>query len=183
MKSRAQIKIAEAVKAFGVDFRGKMVLDIGSSTGGFTDFALKNGAKKVIAVEKGTKQMRAPLCFDERVELHEKMDVFDFRCDEKIEMILADVSFVSLRRILAYAKKNLANQETEFLVMLKPQFETEERNLVNGIVKNKAIRRKIVADFEFWLKENNFIVLKKRDNEMAGKYGNVERFYLLKMGK
>ena len=61
---RAGYKIADAAKALGVDFRGKVVLDVGSSTGGFTEFALKEGAERVIAVEKGTEQMKAPLRFD-----------------------------------------------------------------------------------------------------------------------
>ena len=67
---RAEWKLAEAVEGFGFDFRGKIVLDIGSSTGGFTELALRKGARKVIAVEKGTGQMKAPLRFDARVELH-----------------------------------------------------------------------------------------------------------------
>ena len=74
---RGYIKLSDAVRFFGFDFRGKVVLDIGSSTGGFTELALKNGAKKVIAVEKGTNQMKVPLRYDPRVELHEKTDIFD----------------------------------------------------------------------------------------------------------
>ena len=74
---RAEFKIAGAFKEFGADLRGKLVLDIGSSTGGFTEFALRQGAEKVIAVEKGTKQMKAPLRFSPQVELHEKQDIFE----------------------------------------------------------------------------------------------------------
>ena len=74
---RGYIKLSQAAKAFGFDFCGKTVLDIGSSTGGFTELALKNGARKVIAVEKGSHQMKAPLRFDPRIELHEKTDIFD----------------------------------------------------------------------------------------------------------
>ena len=73
---RAELKLAGAVRAFGYDFRGKTVLDIGASTGGFTELALRQGAKKVIAVEKGTRQMKAPLRFDARVELYEKTDFY-----------------------------------------------------------------------------------------------------------
>ena len=74
---RGYIKLSDAVRFFGFDFKDKIVLDIGSSTGGFTELALKNGAKKVIAVEKGTNQMKSPLRHDPRVELHEKTDIFD----------------------------------------------------------------------------------------------------------
>ena len=199
--SRAESKIAGAVRAFGFHFDGKVVLDIGSSTGGFTEFALLGGAKKVIAVEKGTRQMKAPLRFDERVELHEKTDIFtvgvtDKNKDaaeltkakdevwiEKPDIIVADVSFVSLKRVLTYAKVNIADSSTEFLVMLKPQFEATSWQLNHGIVKNEKVRREIIREFEGWLRKNNFIVKGKRDNEVAGKNGNVERFYWLRMMK
>ena len=75
---RGYIKIDSAARAFDFDFKGKTVLDIGSSTGGFTEYALDHGAKKVIAVEKGSHQMKAPLRFDPRIDLHEKTDIFDF---------------------------------------------------------------------------------------------------------
>lgn len=178
---RAELKIAEAAEAFRFDFRGKTVLDIGSSTGGFTEYALKRGAAKVIAVEKGTRQMKAPLRFDPRVELHEKTDIFDMVLVPAPEVILADVSFVSLRKVLAYARKNLADVRTEYLVMLKPQFEAEEAQLNRGVVKNERMRRDIIQNFERWLGKNGFLILKKRDNETVGKRGgNRERFYWLR---
>jgi 23S rRNA (cytidine1920-2'-O)/16S rRNA (cytidine1409-2'-O)-methyltransferase len=180
---RAEYKISDAAKAFRMDFRGKTVLDIGSSTGGFTEFALRSGAAKVIAVEKGTNQMRAPLRFDERIELHEKTDIFDFTPAEKIDLILADVSFISLREVLAYARKALSTPDTEFLVMLKPQFEAKPQQLKNGIIKNSKMRREIIADFEMWLKSHGFIIVAKRDNEVAGRFGNVERFYYLHLAR
>ena len=129
--SRAEKKLAGAVKSFRFDFRGKTVLDIGSSTGGFTELVLKLGAKKVIAVEKGTRQMRAPLRYDKRVDLREKTDIFEVvGLGQKIDVILADVSFVSLKKVLKHAKKWLADKNTDFLVMLKPQFEAKPRNLI-----------------------------------------------------
>ncbi len=183
--SRAEGKLAGALRAFGVDLRGKIVLDIGSSTGGFTWTALKKGVKKVIAVEKGTAQMKAPLKFDPRVELHEKRDIFtvgrglDLEIGA-IDVILADVSFVSLKKVLRHAKKAIADDKTEFLVMLKPQFEAKAWQLKDGIVKNNKIRREIIVDFEMWLKRSGFVILGKRDNEVAGRFGNVERFYYLR---
>ena len=177
--SRAENKLAGAARAFSYDFRGKVVLDIGSSTGGFTEFALERGAKKVVAVEKGTNQMKAPLRFDPRIELHEKTDIFEFLPEQKIDTILADVSFVSLTKVLAYAKMKLARSNTDFLVMLKPQFEARPDQLVKGVVKNEKMRREIIKRFETWLKNNGFVVKKKRDNELAGKNGNLERFYWL----
>lgn len=180
---RAEYKIADAAKALKVDFRGKVVLDIGSSTGGFTEFALRNGATKVIAVEKGTGQMKAPLCFSPQVELHEKTDIFEFTLGEPVDLILADVSFVSLRKVLDYARKTLATTGTEFLVMLKPQFEAKPFQLKNGVVKNSKMRREIIADFEMWLKNNGYVIVGKRDNEVAGRFGNIERFYYLRVAR
>jgi 23S rRNA (cytidine1920-2'-O)/16S rRNA (cytidine1409-2'-O)-methyltransferase len=180
---RAEYKIAGAFKEFGADLRGKLVLDIGSSTGGFTEFALRQGAAKVIAVEKGTKQMKAPLRFSPQVELHEKTDIFEFIPSEKPDVILADVSFVSLRKVLTYAKKNLVKKNTEFLVMLKPQFEAPDYMLRRGVLKNNKMRREIIINFEAWLKEKGFFIVAKKDNEVAGRFGNVERFYYLRLAK
>ena len=179
---RAEYKLEGALKAFRVDLRGKTVLDIGSSTGGFTECALRAGAAKVIAVEKGTDQMKAPLRFDERVELHEKTDIFDFDCVAP-DAIVADVSFVSLRKVLDYAKRFLADKHTEFVVMLKPQFEAAPWQLKDGVLKNSKMRREVIADFEAWLKRSGFVVLGKRDNALVGRFGNVERFYYLKIAK
>ena len=214
--SRAGNKLAGAVRAFSFDFREKTVLDIGSSTGGFTEFALKQGAKKVVAVEKGTRQMKAPLRFDLRIELHEKTDIFEFKIDDtrkkaeneegggenlekdsreggieknkaqssaRPDVILADVSFVSLTKVLKYAKMNLSRLTTDYLVMLKPQFEAKDEQLNRGVVKNEKVRREIVHNFEYWLRENGFLIVKKRDNDLAGKNGNVERFYWLRAVK
>ena len=183
---RAEWKLAEAVKAFGYDLRGKTVLDIGASTGGFTEFALRCGAKKVVAIEKGTRQMKAPLRYDERVELHEKTDFLQIENDAElvqrvqVGVVLADVSFVSLREILAVAKR-VVPRGADYLVMLKPQFEAYPDQLVRGVVKNERMRREIMQKFEEWLKRNGFVVVKKRDNETVGKVGgNRERFYWLK---
>ena len=180
---RAEWKLAEAVREFGFDFRGKIVLDIGSSTGGFTELALRKGARKVIAVEKGTRQMKAPLRFDTRVELHEKTDIFEVGKEiGPIEVVLADVSFVSLRPILMKAKE-LAVREADFLVMLKPQFEAEDWQLVRGVVKNERMRREIIQGFERWLKEKGWVIIKKQDNATVGRKGNRERFYWLRVGR
>ncbi len=200
---RAGLKLAQAAQAFHYDFRGKTVLDIGSSTGGFTELALRMGARKVVAIEKGTNQMKAPLRFDSRVELHEKTDFFEVRGVNKagklvvkqrenevelvqpllVQTVLADVSFVSLTKILAHAKKIVASS-ADYLVMLKPQFEAYPDQLVKGVVKNERMRREIVKRFERWAVKQGFVIVKKRDNEVTGKVGgNRERFYWLKIGR
>ena len=106
--SRGYIKLSDAAKAFNFDFQNKVVLDIGSSTGGFTKYALNHGAKEVIAIEKGTNQMEKPLRYDPRIELHEKTDIFEFNLDSFPDVIVADVSFISLTEILIHAKKHLS---------------------------------------------------------------------------
>lgn len=174
VRNRGFFKIAD----FPYDFRGKVVLDIGSSTGGFTQYALDQGAVKVIAVEKGTRQMKAPLRFDPRVELHEKTDIFEFPITPDIEVILADVSFISLTKILKYAI--MEGYRGDFVVMLKPQFEAQPWQLNRGVVKNEKIRREIIRGFEDFLRQEGLAVIFKRDNKLAGKNGNLERFYLLK---
>lgn len=198
---RAELKLEEAAEAFAYDFRGKTVLDIGSSTGGFTELALRMGTERVVAIEKGTKQMKVPLRYDERVELHEKTDFFDVmgvnkdgklvveqreKSDElvmplQVQTVVADVSFVSLREILEHAKK-VVSPGADYLVMLKPQFEARREQLNSGVVKNEKMRREIMRDFEAWLVRNGFLILKKRDNETVGKVGkNRERFYWVRV--
>ena len=179
-KNRGYLKIKGATRAFNFDFRDKVVLDIGSSTGGFTQYVLDCGAKKVIAVEKGTNQMAEPLRHDPRIELHEKTDIFDFEIQPIPHVVVADVSFISLTKILEYLKMNLKNEDIDYLVMLKPQFEARPDQLNKGIIKNEKIRREIIKNFEQWLKYNNFIIINKRDNELEGKHGNKERFYWLR---
>lgn len=181
--NRGYLKIEGAVRAFNFDFRGKIVLDIGSSTGGFTELALNRGAAKVIAVEKGSHQMKAPLRFDSRIELHEKQDIFDFELSKEINVVVADVSFLSLTKVLEYLKNNLPNREADMLMMLKPQFEAEPKDLNRGVVKNEKIRRDIIKKFEQWLKQNGFIIINKRDNDIHGRNGNIERFYHLHFAK
>ena len=102
---------------------------------------------------------------------------------EMPDVILADVSFISLTKILIHAKKKLACARTEFLVMLKPQFEAKPWQLQKGVVKNSKMRREIIADFEAAIKRGGYVILGKRDNELAGRFGNVERFYHLKLAK
>ena len=181
VKNRGYFKIKGAASAFNFVFKDKVALDIGSSTGGFTQYALDNGAKKVIAIEKGTNQMQESLRSDPRVELHEKTDIFDFVY--KPDIILADISFISLTKILKYAKMNLSRSDTDFLVMLKPQFEADDRDLKDGIIKNETIRRAVIKKFEQWLRANGFVIINKKDNALKGKHGNTERFYHLRLAK
>lgn len=176
--SRAGHKLASVAVALKLDFEDKVVLDVGSSTGGFTDYALQHGAQKVIAVDVGTDQLHPSLHGHPQIELHEKTDIRDFRTKEKIDMVVADVSFVSLREILPAVVK-LCNKQTQLTVMVKPQFEAIHSGAKHhGVIKNDRMRRDILKDFELWAKKH-FIIQNKADSEVAGSKGNRERFYLL----
>ena len=98
--SRAALKLAGAAVAFKLVFKNKIVLDVGSSTGGFTDYALKHGAQKVVAVDVGTGQLHPSLQANPKIDLHEKTDIRDFRPGQTPDIILIDVSFISLRQVL-----------------------------------------------------------------------------------
>ena len=224
--SRAALKLKSVAEKLELDFRERVVLDIGSSTGGFTEFALSRGAKKVIAVDVGTNQLHPKLRtgeFAKKIELYEKTDIRDVcnchpersetkpkdlseipreaRNDKNFisrmdspdkpandktviseipDIILADVSFISLREILPHVAKNLADSRTEIVAMLKPQFETGARVKNAGVVKNERERRDILKQFELWSRKY-FVILAKKDSEIAGATGNRERFYLLKL--
>lgn len=185
--SRAGLKLDQAYKKFKLDFSGQHVLDVGSSAGGFTDFALHHGARKVIAIELGSDQMSSKLRLDKRVELHEKTDILDVKAYQSIEeglklsfipdIVLVDLSFVSLRKILPKLK-NLVSSKSRLVVMVKPQFEASRKQKNKGIIKNENIRRQILKDFELWVKDY-YVLLDKTDSKVAGLKGNIERFYLL----
>lgn len=177
--SRAGLKLASVAQLLGVEFAGKTVLDVGSSTGGFTDYALQHGARKVWAVDVGTEQLHPSLRSDERIELHEKTDIRDFMLHDSPDIIVMDVSFISLREILPHIAKNLSSKNTQVVAMLKPQFEAGKHQVNKGVIKNDAVRRQILRDFEDWSRQY-FFIQDKRDSEVAGAKGNRERFYLLK---
>jgi len=146
--SRAGLKLESVAKKMRIDFRNKTVLDVGSSTGGFTDYSLKNGANKVIAVDVGTDQLHPKLRLNKKVELHEKTDIRNFKTDQKIDVVVIDVSFISIKEILP-SVVNLSNKNTKIVAMVKPQFEAGRNGTVNGVVKNNSYRRIIKKDFVF----------------------------------
>lgn len=180
--SRAGLKLASVADYFHLNFQDKTVLDIGSSTGGFTDYSLRHGAKKVFAVDVGTDQLHPSLRPNPKIALYEKTDIRDFYADESIDIIVGDVSFISLREILPHVAENLMNTNTVLIAMVKPQFEAGRHQVNKGIIKNDKVRRQILSDFEDWAKKY-FVILDKKDSEVAGSKGNLERFYKLKLSK
>jgi len=177
--SRAGLKLASVASILKIDFKNKIVLDVGSSTGGFTDFSLQHGAKKVVAVDVGTQQLHPSLRSNKKIDLHEKTDIRGVILDEKPDIIVIDVSFISLREILPHIAKNLTKDTTHIIAMVKPQFEAGKTQASKGVIKNNTIRREILRDFESWVKEL-FVIQNKADSEVSGSKGNQERFYLLK---
>ena len=177
--SRAALKLASVAATLKLNFKDKVMLDIGSSTGGFTEYALKQGARKVIAVEVGTNQLHPTLHGNPQIELYEQTDIRDFKTDQKIDLIVADVSFISLREILP-AIMALSQPQTQVALMVKPQFEATATNLKHkGVIKNDHMRRDILKGFEEYASKS-FVIIDKADSAISGSKGNVERFYLLK---
>jgi 23S rRNA (cytidine1920-2'-O)/16S rRNA (cytidine1409-2'-O)-methyltransferase len=190
--SRAGLKLSSVAKALKLSFKDKVVLDVGSSTGGFTDYALQHGAKKVIAVDVGTNQLHPSLRGDGRIELHEKRDIRQLSLDGRKaaadpniqrlssipDIVLIDVSFISLRDVLPHIA-TLCGPRTDVVAMVKPQFEARESGQKHkGVIKNDSMRRKILQDFEAWVK-GLFVIASKHDSDVAGAKGNRERFYTL----
>jgi 23S rRNA (cytidine1920-2'-O)/16S rRNA (cytidine1409-2'-O)-methyltransferase len=178
--SRAALKLASVSQTLKLDFTDKVVLDVGSSTGGFTDYALKHGATKVIAVEVGKDQLHPTLRGNPRIELHEQTDIRAIESlSPKPDMVVADVSFISLRELLPHVS-SLCSPQTQIVAMVKPQFEAGESKLKHkGVIKNDRMRRDILRDFEDWVRQK-FVIVDKADSEVKGAKGNQERFYTLR---
>ncbi len=176
--SRAGEKLASVADKFRLFFQDKIVLDVGSSTGGFTDYALQHRAKKVIAVEVGKDQLHPSLRGHRRIELHEQTDIRDItKLSTTPDIVVIDVSFISLRDVLPHIA-SLCRPDTQIIAMVKPQFEAGGDIKHKGVIKNERLRRQILKDFEDWAKKQ-FVIHDKADSQVAGSKGNLERFYLL----
>lgn len=182
--SRGGDKLASVAGKLKLDFKDKTVLDVGSSTGGFTDYALQNGARKVYCVDVGTGQLDWKLRNDERVVVMERTDIRDVvTLPDAIDVVVIDVSFISLNIIMP-AVVNLSNKNTQVVAMAKPHFEADYATASKhrGVIKNDTIRREILRKVETELKKW-FVIVDKADSGVLGRKGNKERFYLLKPAK
>jgi 23S rRNA (cytidine1920-2'-O)/16S rRNA (cytidine1409-2'-O)-methyltransferase len=177
--SRGGLKLASVADKLHLNFTDTVVLDVGSSTGGFTDYALQHGARKVIAVDSGTNQLHPSLHGHPSIELHEQTDIRDISAlSEVLNIVVIDVSFISLREVLP-AVARLSGQDTKIVAMCKPQFEVRgDEQKHKGIIKNDRMRRDILKDFENWA-QRSFVVIDKADSSVHGTHGNQERFYTL----
>lgn len=158
--SRGGLKLEKAIKTWDLDFKDKLVLDIGASTGGFTDCALQNGAKYVYSVDVGKNQLDWKLRNDERVLSLEEMHIKDLKQEdinnEKVNFIVIDVSFISLTKVIPYFKKFLA--KTGNIVMLvKPQFEVGREKIGrNGVVENEEYHDEAIKKIISFSKEGGY---------------------------
>ncbi|HEY8130619.1 MAG TPA: TlyA family RNA methyltransferase [Thermoanaerobaculia bacterium] len=172
---RGGMKLARALEAFHIDVRGKTCVDIGASTGGFTDVLLKNGAAKVYAIDVGYGQLDASLRTDSRVINREKVNArflepADF--DDPIAFVSIDVSFISLKLILPAVAKFLRG---ELVALIKPQFEVGRGEVgKGGIVRDEAKRAAAVQSVVDFAREIGFDVRSVIESPVTGAEGNVE---------
>jgi 23S rRNA (cytidine1920-2'-O)/16S rRNA (cytidine1409-2'-O)-methyltransferase len=179
---RGGLKLEKALKEFKIDPAGLTVLDVGSSTGGFTDCLLQNGVKKVYAVDVGTGQFDKNLKVnnESKIVLLEQTDIRNLKSlPEKIDLAVIDVSFISLELILP-AVKNLLKDKGLIIALIKPQFETfkEEKNK-SGIVRSDKIRERVIENIKNFCQKNNLKVLGITDSPILGGSGNMEYLILL----
>jgi len=174
--SRGGDKLAHALAAFGIDPEERDCLDVGASTGGFTDVLLQRGAARVIALDVGYGQLHEKVRRDERVTVLERVNARELReLPFAPELVVADVSFISLRLVLPPALA-LARPGWESVVLVKPQFEAGRREVKGGVVRDVAVRRRVVREIALaalaWGAETAGVV----DSGLPGPKGNREVF-------
>lgn len=176
--SRGGLKLAKAITSFNLDFKDKIVLDVGASTGGFTDCALQNGAKFCYAVDVGTNQLDWKLRSNNQVKSLENTHINNLTFEEidnsKIDYIVMDVSFISIKKIL-FDLKRFFDRDTKLMALIKPQFEAEKQDIARGgIVKDREVHKKIIEDIVKFAKENGLYLEKLDYSPITGTKGNVE---------
>lgn len=177
--SRGGLKLEKAVAEFDIDFKGKYVIDIGASTGGFTDVALENGAEKVYAIDTGRGQLDPKLARDERVVV---LDETNFRnipyetIGRKADIFVCDVSFISLKMIISSCVQFCGESSAVFLI--KPQFEAKRGEVGDGgIVRDRSVHERVIEEVIENASENGFVIEGLCASPIKGAKGNVE--YLL----
>ncbi len=182
--SRGGLKLEKALRVFPISLKGSLCLDIGASTGGFTDCMLQNGAEKVFAVDTGYGQLAYSLRTDERVVSMERMNFRYAKPEdfpEAFDFASADVSFISLDKILAPAYACL-KEEGEMVCLIKPQFEAgREKVGKNGVVKEKATHLQVIEKVLREALETGFLPAGMDFSPIRGPKGNIE--YLLYLQK
>lgn len=181
--SRGGLKLEKAVKAFDLDFKDKTVLDIGASTGGFTDCSLQNGAKKVYAVDVGYGQLAWSLRSDSRVVVLEKVNaryLTEEQVPELADFIVTDASFISLKKLVPHLISFL-KEDGAFVSLIKPQFEAgKEKVGKKGVVRDPAVHKEVICDLLAFFEEQKLSVEKLTFSPIKGPEGNREYLVLLR---
>ncbi|MEO0419016.1 MAG: TlyA family RNA methyltransferase [Pseudomonadota bacterium] len=175
--SRGGIKLAHALEHFGIDPSGAVVIDVGSSTGGFTDVLLQGGAAHVFAVDSGTNQLAWKLREDERVTVYEQTsarlltpELIDRPCD----MVVCDASFISLAKVLDVPLR-LAAPQCRLVALIKPQFEVEKHEVgKGGVVRDTALHERVCSEVTDWLEGLGWDIEGVVESPITGPKGNVE---------
>jgi 23S rRNA (cytidine1920-2'-O)/16S rRNA (cytidine1409-2'-O)-methyltransferase len=175
--SRGGIKLAHGLDQFGWEVTGAVALDVGSSTGGFTDVLLQRGAAKVFAVDVGTNQLAWRLRQDPRVVVHEKTNaryLTDAIVTEPVDIIVCDASFIALTKVLDTAL-DLAKPGGRLLALVKPQFEAERGEIgKGGVVRDAAVHARVCAQVAAWLDGRGWRVAGIVQSPITGPEGNIE---------
>ena len=176
--SRAAWKLKSYLEKYNIDFNKKSVIDVGSSTGGFSEVALEKGARKIVCVDVGSNQLHSKIRENKKVEVFENTDIRDFKTKEKFDILVSDVSFISLIKIF----NKLNELSDEMILLFKPQFEVgrEAKRDKRGVVIDKEAIKKAQINFENKIKEYNWEILKKEISQLKGKEGNIEYIYHLR---
>ncbi len=179
--SRGGYKIESAWKVLRFDVSGKVACDIGASTGGFTDFLLQRGAKKVYAVDVGRGQLHWKLRNDPKVVVLEKVNARYLEPEilgEKVDFVTCDVSFISLKKI-SHSIRKILKDDGEALVLIKPQFEAGREKVVGGIVKDGKVHVEVLRSVLEHFKKEGFKIKGVVHSGIKGAEGNIEYFALL----
>lgn len=175
--SRGGVKLVHALEVFGIDVTGAVVIDVGSSTGGFTDVLLTNGAAKVYAVDSGTNQLAWKLRQDERVIVHEQTSARILTPDhipEPVDLIVCDASFISLSKVLE-RPMSFAKDGAQLVALIKPQFEAGKAEVgKGGVVRDAAVHERVCAEVREWLEASGWAVKGLTESPITGPKGNVE---------
>ena len=181
--SRGGLKLEKAIKVWNLDFKDKLVLDIGASTGGFTDCALQNGAKRVYANDVGTNQLDWKLRNDERVVSLEEKHIKDLEIKDlennKVDFIVIDVSFISLTKVIGYFDRFL-KENSQVVMLVKPQFEVGKEKIGrNGIVENEEYHNEAIKKIINFIKDLGYELIGVEDSPIKGTKGNKEFLMLM----
>ncbi len=181
--SRGGLKLEKAMTHFGIELTDKICMDIGASTGGFTDCMLQNGAKKVYAVDVGYGQFAWKLRQDERVVCMEKTNIRYVTPDDiadRLDFASVDVSFISLTKVLEPAR-NLLQDDGEMVCLIKPQFEAgREKVGKKGVVREKSVHEEVICKVIDYAVSIGFVVLNLEYSPIKGPEGNIEYLVYIK---